>query len=254
VNDVLVNLDAAVDVVDGLLARGALSRTADLACPYLADRTAATEGFAIDALPPEFYRAFMDRGFRRSGTAVYRPVCPSCRECQPIRVPVKTFKPTRSMRRVLRRNADVRVAPGPPTPTEEKYRLYAAYLAGRHDGAMTGSLDEFQSFLYDSPTRTVEFCYHLGERLVGVSIADVCPDALSSVFMFFDPEQARRSLGTYSVLREIDYCRGMGLGYYYLGYYVAGARTMAYKARFGPSEVLADDHRWVAFRGGEGAP
>ncbi|MDO8631842.1 MAG: arginyl-tRNA--protein transferase, partial [Phycisphaerales bacterium] len=87
---------------------------------------------------------------------------------------------------------------------------------------------------------------HMETRLV--SLADRVPGGLSSVYMYFDPDDAARSLGTFSILREIEFCRREGLRYYYLGYFVAGSRTMAYKARFRPHEMLLGDDRWLTFR------
>ena len=110
---------------------------------------------------------------------------------------------------------------------------------------MTGSLEEFDDFLYTSPVDTLEFKYYLGRRLVGVSLVDRSPRSLSSVYMYFDPDHSRRSLGTYSILWEIDYCRRSGILYYYLGFYVADCRAMAYKARFRPCAVLEDRRHWV---------
>ena len=50
------------------------------------------------------------------------------------------------------------------------------------------------------------------------------------------------------MLWEVDYCRERKLDYYYLGFYVAGSRTMAYKARFRPHQILAGEDRWVSLR------
>jgi arginine-tRNA-protein transferase len=162
--------------------------------------------------------------------------------------PVQQFRPSRSLRRVTRRNSDLRVVAAPPRATGEKFELFRRYLDAQHDGTMGRTPETFSGFLYDSPTSTLEFTYFLGERLVGVSLADRCPGGLSSVYMFFEPECADRSLGTYSVLWEIEYCRQERLAYYYLGYFVAGCSKMAYKSRFHPCQILVGDDRWVAFR------
>jgi arginine-tRNA-protein transferase len=162
---------------------------------------------------------------------------------------VADFHATRSLRRVSRRNADVRVEVQEPEPTDEKFALYQAYLDHQHDGAMPRTYESFHDFLYESPTDTLELEYRLGERLVGVSIADRVPRGLSSVYMYFDPSLAGRSPGTFSVLWELAYCRRQGLPYYYLGFFVAGSKTMAYKARFRPYEVLVGEERWVSYRG-----
>lgn len=218
------------------------------ACPYLAGREARHEAYLVEGLEPAAYERLLARGFRRSGRVVYRPRCRTCHECRQLRVPVEEFRPTASMRRVVRRNADVCVEAGRPEPSEEKFTLYRRYLDAQHDGTMSRSRESFLDFLYDSPTDSCEFRYRLGERVVGISIADRVPRGLSSVYMYFDPDCAARSLGTFSIVREIEFCRRAGLRFYYLGYFVADSRTMAYKARFSPNEILIGDDRWLTFR------
>lgn len=217
-------------------------------CPYLPGREARSEGFFVsESIDGAVYRALMDCGFRRSGSVFYRPRCETCNLCIPIRIPTATFRPTRSQRRVVRRNADVHVTIGQPTPTDEKHALYARYLDAQHDGTMSTEREAFENFLYDSPVPGLEICYHIGRRLVGVSLVDELPGAWSSVYMYFDPEVSRRSLGTFSAVWEIEHCRSAGIPYYYLGFYVPGSRTMEYKARFQPAEILDEPARWRPF-------
>jgi len=218
-------------------------------CPYLPDKKARSEAYSVNRLEGAVYERLLTRGFRRSGRVVYRPRCRDCAECRQLRVPVTLFKPTRSMRRVLRHNADLTVEEGSPTPDPEKFAVYRRYLEAQHDESMARSYESFCEFLYDSPMETCEFRYRLDGRLIGVSIADRLPLGLSSVYMYFDPEFAQRSPGTFSVLWEIDYCRRAGLEYYYLGFYVAGSPTMSYKARFRPNEILVGDDRWISLPG-----
>ena len=153
------------------------------------------------------------------------------------------------MQRILRRNRDAVVTVAPPVPTDEKHDLYQRYLNHQHDETMSRTYEAFREFLYNSPMPTFEFSYRIGDRLAGISIADRCESGLSSVYMFFEPELAPRSLGTFSVLWEIDYCRREGFPYYYLGFYIAGAPTMSYKAHFRPYELLVAEERWVTLRG-----
>ena len=152
------------------------------------------------------------------------------------------------MRRVLHSNTDVSTTVGVPAPRPEKFLMYRRYLDAQHDPTMSRSYESFREFLYDSPMQTYEFEYRLGERVIGVGIVDCCPNGLSSVYMYFDPDYKSRSLGTLSTLREIEYCREKGLSYYYLGYYVANSKTMAYKARFRPNLILVGDNNWVSLR------
>lgn len=222
--------------------------TPESPCPYLLGKLARNEVYLADGLDGQAYSALLARGFRRSGRVVYRPRCRTCRECRQLRIPVTEFRPSRSQRRVWRRNSDVRVEQRKPIPTPEKYDLYHRYLNDRHDGTMSDSFDAFVAFLYDSPFDTIEFQYYLGQRLVGVSLVDRCSDGLSSVYMYFDPAESARSLGSYSAMWEIDICRREGLPYYYFGYYVAQSEPMSYKARFRPNQVLVADQRWITLR------
>jgi arginine-tRNA-protein transferase len=224
-------------------------------CPYLPGRPARNRAFLSGQIPPHLYHDLMDAGFRRSGTFVYQPVCSGCRECRPIRVPVARFAPSKSQRRVLRRNADLVVhVASPPAPSEEKFNLYTRYLRERHDRESTDvpeRFDNFVEFLYHSPVQTLEITYRLPDAsrtLVGVGICDVCAGrSLSTVYFYFDPQQQRRSLGIFSSLWEIDLARRMGIGYYYLGYHVHGCDAMSYKSNLRPCELLHPDGAWREF-------
>lgn len=214
------------------------------ACPYLPGREATYRATAAERIEPEFYHAFMDAGFRRSGTMVYQPVCIGCRECRQLRVPTATFVATKSQRRSMRRNSDVVVNVGRPEPTQEKFNLYSRYVAEWHRREESETPEDFVRFLYDSPVDTLEFTYRVGERLLGVGICDRSAMSLSSVYFYFDPADAGRSLGTYSVIREIEYARDQHLPHWYAGFWVRDCPAMAYKSNFGPAEVLGMDGQW----------
>jgi len=222
--------------------------TSETQCPYLPAKKARSEVYGVDLLDGDLYERLLARGFRRCGRIIYRPRCRKCHECRQLRVRVDDFTPSRSLRRVRRRNADVSVGSGKLEPTKEKHALFTRYLDSQHDDTMSRTYDSFEESLYDSPMETCEFEYRLGERLVGVSIADRCPKGLSSIYMYFDPDFRARSLGTFSALWEIEHCRNAGLCYYYLGFYVANSPTMAYKARFCPNEILVGDDHWLSLR------
>jgi arginine-tRNA-protein transferase len=58
------------------------------------------------------------------------------------------------------------------------------------------------------------------------------------VYSFHEPEEDKRSLGTFMILDHIERARELGLPHVYLGYWVKSSRKMAYKARFLPQERL----------------
>ncbi len=210
-------------------------------CPYLPGREARHLTLVPRPLSAPVYHALMDLNFRRMGPVFYRPVCESCSACRMLRVPVAGFAPSRAQRRARQRNHDVSVRIGAPQPSGEKLELYRAYLDARHVGSMDGSLEEFEGFLYSSGIDTLEVEYRAGGKLLGVGIVDVAPLALSAVYFYFDPAQAARSPGVFNVLWLLDEAGRRGAPWLYLGYHVAEAATMRYKASFFRSEVLGPE-------------
>lgn len=217
-------------------------------CSYLPKLSAQHQYFywltEQGPLPGDFYQQLLDRHFRRSGRMFYRPRCAACALCIPIRMALAGFEPSRSQRRVLRKNEDVVVRWGRPALDAARLALYQRYAVERHEGEAP-SAQSTSEFLYDSPTDTLEATYWVGERLIGVGICDVTPVALSTVYFYFDPDEAARSLGVFSALQEMEYAGGLGLAYYYLGYWVPGCGKMEYKAAFGDHELLKE-RGWTA--------
>ena len=181
-------------------------------CPYLPGRTA--QSIFTFPLEPDGadYQLLLDGGFRRSGDFFYRPDCFDCHACTPIRVLVDRFRPSRSQRRAVRRNRDVCLRIGTPRLDDERWNLYRRYEAYQHERPMIESREEFVGFFCESPIETIEMEYRIGGRLAGIGIVDVSPTALSSVYFYFEPEYARRSLGVYSAVCEIDARGGFDVG------------------------------------------
>jgi leucyl-tRNA---protein transferase len=209
-------------------------------CPYLSEQVARLPlRMPLGAVSPDEFDRLLDGGERRSGRMVYRTQCPACQACEPLRVPVSRFRPTPSQRRVLRRNeADVRVEMGPPAATAERLRLYNRHKLERGLAEGDESLSEvgYRTWLVDSCVDTREVRYFVEKRLVAVSILDFGRTSASSVYHFFDPDESARSLGVYSVLREIELCAQAGIEWYYLGFYVRDCSRLAYKATYWPHQ------------------
>ena len=53
-----------------------------------------------------------------------------------------------------------------------------------------------------------------------MSLTDRVATGLSGVYKFFEPEQERRSLGTFIILWHIRRAAELGLPYVYLGYWI----------------------------------
>jgi arginyl-tRNA--protein-N-Asp/Glu arginylyltransferase len=190
----------------------------------------------------------MDAGFRRSGRIVYQPICRGCRACQTIRIPVDRFAANKSQRRCARRNLDLSIAESLPIPTDEKYDLYRRYARDWHHADLQSlqyDRQSFESFLYDSPVKTIEFNYRdRNGKLLAVGICDQSDHALSSVYFYFDPDESARGLGTFGILNELAWARHAGISFYYLGFWVQGCAAMEYKANFRHHQILSPQGDW----------
>jgi leucyl-tRNA---protein transferase len=232
--------------------------TAPSPCPYLAGREERKVfTHLVGERAPELNEILTHGGFRRSQSIAYRPACEACRSCVSVRVVADEFRPTRSMRRIAERNADLLGEMRVAVPTSEQYSVFRAYLDARHrDGGMADmTVLDYAMMVEDShvETRIIEYRKRgpdssitgrgAGE-LVAVALTDVLSDGLSMVYSFFDPDESARSLGTLMILDHIGRACRMGLPFVYLGYWVRGSRKMDYKGRFLPQERLMAEG-WV---------
>lgn len=217
--------------------------TAPYPCSYLPQRQArsqvAAPGHMINA---DTYSHLVEQGFRRSGLFTYRPHCDSCKACIPVRVDTEAFVPTRRQRRAWRDHRDLRAFVAELAWSPEHYALYTRYQQQRHrcGGMDEDSRTQYAQFLLTTRvnTRLVEF-RDPDNYLVMVSIIDVLNEGLSSVYTFYDPD-TRGSLGTYSIMWQLEQCRTLALPWLYLGYWIADSRKMSYKASFQPQQRLID--------------
>lgn len=190
-------------------------------------------------------------GFRRSQNIAYRPACETCRACVSVRILTSEFQPTKNMKRVSARNADLIGAEHKAEPSSEQYSLFRTYLDARHKrGGMSDmTVLDYAMMVEDThvDTRVIEyrrrgpdsFITGRGQgELIAVSLCDRMGDGLSMVYSFFHPDMEDRSLGTFMILDHIQRAKALGLPHVYLGYWVNGSRKMGYKVRFKPQEHL----------------
>ncbi|RUL88162.1 arginyltransferase [Tautonia sociabilis] len=226
-------------------------------CSYLPGERARMEYQVVLRMEPAEYLDRLRAGWRRFGRTLFRPRCRSCAACRSIRIDPGRFLPDRSMRRVRDRNlgaVELSVGLAAGLPDREVLDLYDRYHRDQSlrlgwPAHEPGAPEEFREAFLDNPIPTQEWRYRVDGRLVGVGYVDDLPGATSAIYFFYDPGERSRSPGTWNILSLLSRAAEEGREHVYLGYYVAGCRSLSYKGRFGPSELLGEDGRWLPFRG-----
>lgn len=227
--------------------------TAPQPCPYLDGRMERKLFTSLQGdNAAELHDSLSKQGFRRSQNVLYRPTCSDCRACLSARVRVDDFRPSKSQKRVLKKNGYLKRAATSPWATEAQYELFREYLETRHaDGGMADmDVFEFAAMIEETPIRTRVIEYYAPAKdgkpreLVATCLTDLLDDGISMVYSFYKPELVKDSLGTYVILDHIQIAKDAGLPYVYLGYWVPGSKKMGYKARFSALEVYRNS-AWI---------
>lgn len=196
----------------------------------------------------EQYAHLLAQGFRRSGDQLYRPHCPSCQACEPLRVLTFDFKPSKSQKRILNKNRDIYAR----ISREDKphyYSLYERYINTRHqDGSMyPASREQYAQFCQGAWSNTLYLELLIDDKLIAVAIMDEVASALSAFYTFFDPDYEDRSIGTLAILRQIELCRSLNMPHLYLGFQIDDCKKMNYKRNFVPHQRFLGNS-WHLFR------
>ena len=219
-------------------------------CSYLPQETSRTP-FCVptNAVSHERFDELMEAGYRRSGPFYYRTQCPNCKACEPLRLEVERFKPSRSQRRAATRGRDLQLGVGSPQVDQLRIDLFNSHRIQRdlaHGDPTPVDRVEYQSFLLNAPNESFELSLWDEDKLIAISITDVGRNCLSAVYCFFDPAYSHLSPGTLCILQQIHIARQLNLRWLYLGLFVAENAHLSYKQKFLPNQRLIND-RWIDF-------
>jgi arginine-tRNA-protein transferase len=218
-------------------------------CPYRDTVARMPLRVPMGNVSPDAVDEMLMLGYRRSGDFVYRTQCPDCSACEPTRIDAQTFPLTKSMKRVLSRgDRDLDCIIGLPKSGQERVQLFNDHRERRHLGERCDWVDEdsYRSFLVRSCCQTLEIAIYHSKKLVGISIFDVGAESASAVYTYFDQSFHRYSLGTYGILKQLEWAKQKRMRFLYLGMFVADNRHLNYKSRFQPQQRLINGE-WQGF-------
>lgn len=157
-----------------------------------------------------------------------------------IRLALEDHKFRKGQRKLMRRNGQqFRIEYAPFEITPEKEELYQKYKKHFHGFIARSLVDSLLDGDNTNTYHTIESQIYDGDRLIGLSFFDLGKESVASILGIYDPEYADASLGYYTMLLEIEYCRQNNIPYYYPGYVVPGYDRFDYKLRIGEVEYLS---------------
>lgn len=196
----------------------------------------------MDRLWADGWRHFGDYFFRYSQTEAEDG---TLQTIQPLRIPLADFTPSKSQRRIWKRNTDVTISIVPAVVEEEHEALFL-----KHRERFVTNVPESLTVFIPSPVpdrlpcRCVSVEVRLGDKLLAVSYLDVDIEGVSSVYAMFDPAEQHRGLGILTLLEEIRWARSQGKRWLYPGYATAEPSGYDYKKTFRPAEYFDWHGNW----------
>ena len=207
-----------------------------IGCPYIEGKESCNEFFLAYNLSKTELDELLETGWRKFGIYFYRPKCPGCSSCLPLRVLTDEFIPTNSQKKIFKKNSDIEIKVKPLEYRGEIYDLYLKHSKRRFNQETSPGEFKVSHFYVSCPSFQME--YSLKEKLIAVGFLDIGHRGLSSVYFIFDPDFSKRSLGIFVALYEINYARELSIPLYYLGYFIPSNSSMAYKNQFKPYEIF----------------
>ena len=188
------------------------------------------------------------KGFRRSENIFYKPNSKTCNSCISTRVQIKKFKHSSSFKRIDKINKDLTIKIRKPKSKLSHFKLFKTYLKFRHTNGEMKQMTylDFRTMIEISPVKTKILEIYYKKELVGAILFDIYQNSLSAIYSFFNPQYKKRSLGTFLILKLIDFAQSINKKYLYLGYYVEKCKKMSYKIKFKPIEILTNN-KWGIF-------
>jgi arginyl-tRNA--protein-N-Asp/Glu arginylyltransferase len=199
----------------------------------------------MDLLWADGWRHFGNIFFRYSTAEHDSGLC----HVLPLRVALENFIPSRSQRRVLKRNRELRVVVRNTFIDAAKEALFDRHRKRFKQDPPDSLYDIFSMQPASVPCRNQEICLLRGDELIAASFLDIGKIATSAVYTAFEPAEHKRSLGIFSMLKAIDYSRAIGARYYYPGYAYREPSVYDYKKNFAGMEFLDWDTNWKPFNG-----
>lgn len=213
----------------------------------------------LNYLPPAELDRYLEKGWRTTGQAVY-----NCNflwlesgemiSVLPMRLQLKGYQFSKSMRKMMRRNLDrFQVVYGPAiNMNSEAYRVNLAYLQQNPDKSLPNLDYHITGNYLRRVLNTWECRIYDGCRLAAISYFDLGNNSAYGKAGIYDPAYSQFSLGLFTMGLEVEFCQRRGLSRYFPGYVSDDNPMFNYKHRLGKMDFFdVVSQQWLPYKAGE---
>ena len=121
--------------------------------------------------------------------------------------------------------------------TEQKEALFQKYKTGitfENSSSLTKLLLENKEL---NIFNTYEICIYDKDELIAAGFFDLGLHSAEGIVSFYNPSYKKYSLGKYLIYNKIEYCKSIGLDYFYPGYFVPNYPLFDYKLTINNSNL-----------------
>lgn len=207
------------------------------------------EEFYSNAVTPAELDILLGEGWRHFGTHFFRYNLgiyqEEIRRVLPLRIRLADFTFSKNHRRILKKNGDLDVGVQPIQITDETHELFEKHKSRFKTGVPNSIYNFLSVHAASEPTNGLEVSVRSNGRLLAASFFDVGETTLSSIYCVFDPKETSRSLGIFTMLKEIEFGNENGKTFLYHGYAYEGESFYDYKKRFTALEYFDWQGNWL---------
>lgn len=206
------------------------------------------ESFESRRLTLTAWENFLSEGWDRVGCSFFRQryyydakFLNNKAECMPLRynltLPIRFSK---NHLKVLRKNEDLKTIVRPLRLDDEQYRLFE-----RWENTRFGINSSLNTWVVGEqiPFRSHQVCVYKQDKLIAVSYFDIAHKTQYSTVAGYEPDEIKRNLGTFTLLKEIEHAIQKKRNFHHPGYAYYDHTGFDYKKKFPNPEYFS----WLAF-------
>jgi arginyl-tRNA--protein-N-Asp/Glu arginylyltransferase len=191
------------------------------------------------SLAPETLDEYLSKGWFRMGQTIFTTNFLSFKEqfysAIWLKIDLKNNSVDKTQQKLAKQNAVFKVEIKKAAITAEKEELFDLYKSGINFEASSSLkyllFGKEEYTIYD----TWEIVIYDQEKIIAVGYFDLGKNSAAGITCFYNPSYKKYSLGKYLIYLKINYCRELGMQYFYPGYFVPGYSFFDYKLEIAKS-------------------